>query len=70
MNREDAINMKEARYDCVVCGAGPSGMAAAIALSKEKKKVLLIEETSLLGGTNILSLVGPLMTFQDRKSVV
>lgn len=62
--------MKEAKYDCVVCGAGPSGMAAAIALSKEKKKVLLIEETSLLGGTNILSLVGPLMTFHNQGKQV
>lgn len=57
-------------YDVVICGAGPAGINAAIASSRLNKKVLLIEATSLLGGTNILSLVGPFMTFHYKNKRV
>jgi len=54
-------------YDVIVCGAGPSGIAAAVSCKRDNKKVLLIEASGLLGGANVLSLVGPLMTFHNHK---
>lgn len=57
-------------YDVIVGGAGPSGICAAIAAARGGAKVLLIEDTALLGGTNILSLVGPLMTYHNQGKQV
>lgn len=37
-------------YDAVVVGAGPNGLAAAIALAQAKRSVLLIERASQVGG--------------------
>ena len=38
------------KYDAIVVGAGISGILSALALSKEGKKVLVIEKNSLIGG--------------------
>lgn len=38
------------RYDAIVIGGGISGILTTLALSKEDKKVLLIEKNSYLGG--------------------
>lgn len=53
-------------YDVIVGGAGPAGICAAIAAKRSGAKVLLIEDTAILGGTNTLSLVGPLMTYHNQ----
>lgn len=37
-------------YDAIVVGAGISGLLTALALSKEGKKVLIIEKSGVLGG--------------------
>ena len=37
-------------YDCVVIGAGIAGLACAIKLAKENKKVLVLEQHNLPGG--------------------
>lgn len=42
--------MQEHNYDAIVVGAGISGILAALALSKEGKKVLMIERSDFLGG--------------------
>ena len=34
------------RYDCVIIGAGPGGMSAALYLSRTSKKVALIEKST------------------------
>ena len=52
-------------YDVIVCGAGPAGICASISAKRNHAKVLLIESSGILGGTNTLSLVGPLMTFHN-----
>lgn len=54
------------KYDCIVGGAGPSGVVCAITLARLHHSVLLVEDTGVLGGTNILSLVGPLMSFHYK----
>jgi ribulose 1,5-bisphosphate synthetase/thiazole synthase len=54
------------KYDVIVCGAGPSGMSAAIAAKRNHANVMLIESSGLLGGANVLSLAGPWMTFHNN----
>lgn len=43
--------------DVLVIGAGPSGMAAALAASKEGKKVMLVDENPHIGGSLDFQLV-------------
>lgn len=57
-------------YDVIVCGAGPAGMAAAISAKRQGANVLLIESSGILGGTNTLSLVGPLMTYHNNGKLI
>ena len=42
--------MSKVKYDTIVIGAGISGLLVALALSKEKKNVLVIEKNDYLGG--------------------
>jgi len=57
-------------YDVIVCGGGTSGMNAAIAAKRNGAKTLIVEASGLLGGTNVISLVSPFMTFHDGKRQV
>jgi hypothetical protein len=59
------------KYDVIVCGAGSSGMVAAISASRQGLKTLLVEKSATVGGTNVNSLVGPFMTFHagDKQIV-
>lgn len=50
-----------AEYDAVVVGSGPNGLAAAVTLAQESKRVLLIEGRDQIGGgtrTEALTLPG------------
>ncbi|WP_035357268.1 FAD-dependent oxidoreductase [Acholeplasma granularum] len=57
-------------YDVIVCGAGPSGLVAAIAAKRQGMKVLLLESSGLIGGSTTQSLVSPWMTFTDNGKQV
>lgn len=57
-------------YDVIVCGAGPSGMVAAISAKRNHANVLLVETSGLLGGNSVLSLVGPWMTFHNHQNQI
>jgi len=43
------------QFDVVVCGGGPSGIAAAIAAKRAGASVLLIEQSAILGGSATLA---------------
>ena len=40
------------KYDCVIIGAGMSGLAAAIRLSMYNKKIVILEKHTITGGLN------------------
>jgi hypothetical protein len=47
--------------DVLVCGGGPSGIAAAMMAARQGCKTLLIERCGRLGGMAVQAMVGPLM---------
>ena len=47
--------------DVLICGGGPSGIAAAMMAARMGRKVLLVERFGRLGGMAVQAMVGPLM---------
>ncbi len=45
--------MSTPEYDLVVIGSGPAGQKAAIAASKVRKRVAIIERTGMIGGVSV-----------------
>lgn len=58
------------RYDIIVAGGGPSGVAAAIAAAREGALVLLIERYGYLGGLASNASVPALCPFTDGKNTL
>ncbi len=56
------------RYDVIVIGGGPSGVAAAVAAARNKSKVLLIEREGYLGGMATNALVPALGPYTDGRT--
>jgi hypothetical protein len=48
-------------YDVVVAGAGPAGICAALAASREGARTLLVERYGMVGGNLTSGYVGPIM---------
>ena len=42
--------MHESHYDLVVIGSGPAGQKGAIAAAKIRKKVAVVDRTTMIGG--------------------
>lgn len=49
------------RYDVIVAGAGPAGICAAVAASRQGAKVALIERYGIVGGNLTAGYVGPIL---------
>ena len=58
------MNTMTREFDVVVLGAGPGGLAAALAAARNGAKVLLVEQNGYLGGNMTLGL--PLLGFLDK----
>lgn len=72
INLLGAEPVKKGHYDVIVVGGGIAGVAAAVAASREKAKVLLIEKSINLGGlaTNgLISWYEPLCDGKGRQMV-
>jgi len=50
------------KYDVIVAGGGMSGVAAAVAAARQGSKVLLVEQSSALGGLATGGMVSILMS--------
>lgn len=58
-------------YHAAVCGGGPAGWAAAVALARQGKKTALVERFGFLGGTAATGYVVPISGFYyEGKRVV
>ena len=50
------------KYDIIVAGGGMSGVAAAVAAGRQGKRVLLVEQSGMLGGLGTSGLMTMVMT--------
>src|SRR6202007_2337925 len=57
--------MSAAKYDLIVIGSGPSGQRAAVAASKMKKRVAVIEARSVVGGVSVNTGTIPSKTMRE-----
>jgi NAD(P) transhydrogenase len=57
--------MGAAKYDLTVIGSGPSGQRAAVAASKMKKRVVVVESKSVVGGVCINTGTIPSKTMRE-----
>jgi NAD(P) transhydrogenase len=53
------------RYDLIVIGSGPAGQRAAISTAKHGKRVALVEQREVVGGTSINTGTIPSKTFRE-----
>lgn len=60
----------EDNWDVLVCGGGPSGMAAALSAARLGAKVLLVEATGCLGGMATSGLVSAFPRIGDGKDLM
>src|ERR1700750_2335631 len=57
--------MSAAKYDLVVIGSGPSGQRAAVAASKMKKRVAVVESRAVVGGVCVNTGTIPSKTMRE-----
>jgi NAD(P) transhydrogenase len=57
--------MSAVKYDLIVIGSGPSGQRAAVAASKLKKRVAIVESRSVVGGVCINTGTIPSKTMRE-----
>lgn len=65
-----SCELKESKkYDVVVVGGGVAGVAAAVSLARNKKKVLIIEKTLNFGGLSTIGLVNLFVPMCNGRGV-
>lgn len=65
-----STNLQEnAKYDVIICGAGPGGIGAAITLGRLNKKVLLIEASGCIGGNATSTMMGILLDMKGKGGI-
>lgn len=63
------MSTPEQTYDVIVCGGGPSGVAAALAAARGGARVLLVERYGFCGGMATAALVNPWAGHEYRDPV-
>ncbi len=63
------IPVKE-KYDVIVCGGGPAGIAAAIKSGRSGVKTLLIESGGCLGGTWTAGLLPVILDYKNKTGLL
>jgi Flavoprotein involved in thiazole biosynthesis len=58
-----------ADYDVIVAGAGPAGICAAVAASREGAKVALVERYGVIGGNLSVGHVGPILGMVSKGTM-
>ena len=62
--------MSAAKYDLVVIGSGPSGQRAAVAASKMKKRVAVVESRAVVGGVCVNTGTIPSKTLRESALMI
>ena len=62
---ESDTRMNAVKYDLIVIGSGPSGQRAAVAASKMKKRVCVVEARSVVGGVCVNTATIPSKTMRE-----
>src|SRR6201998_2489831 len=57
--------MSAVKYDLIVIGSGPSGQRAAVAAAKMKKRVVVVESRSVVGGVSVNTGTIPSKTMRE-----
>jgi NAD(P) transhydrogenase len=63
--RKRETRMNAVKYDLIVIGSGPSGQRAAVAASKMKKRVCVVEARSVVGGVCVNTGTIPSKTMRE-----
>ena len=71
MYREPARDLQViARYDVLVCGAGPAGVAAAISAARNGARVGLIEQQGCLGGIWTAGALSWILDYKNKPGIM
>lgn len=56
-------------FDVIVCGGGPTGVAAAISAARHQQKVLIIEAYGFFGGMWTAGMVSPFFDYENKGGI-
>lgn len=56
-------------FDVIVCGGGPTGIAAAIAAARRHKRVLIVEAYGFFGGMWTMGMVSPFFDQENKGGI-
>lgn len=67
--REENQTPVKGSFDVIVCGGGPTGIAAAIAAARRHKRVLIVEAYGFFGGMWTMGMVSPFFDQENKGGI-
>src|SRR5437868_6064801 len=58
------------RYDVIVCGGGPAGVAAALSSARHGAKTLILEKNGCLGGVWTAGLLSHIVDHEGKSGIL